>query len=257
MKELGKRVASGILGIFILVFIVNKGGYYLSFATLIISLIGLNEFYDAIRKLNKKPISLIGYLATLLFFGIQSSLIDFDFLFTALIITSLITFLFNKNLTFEDVALTILGVLYIPFLLFHISFLDNTKYIWLVFIISFGTDTFAYFVGTSIGKKRLCPEISPKKSVEGAIGGVLGSIFLTFIYAKFAGLDSIEKLIILSIIASIVSQFGDLIASKLKRSIGIKDYGNLIPGHGGVLDRFDSIILAAPVIYYYVYYILI
>jgi len=257
LKDLSKRVASGALGLLFLIFIVNKGGDILNVAILIVSLLGLHEFYDAIKKLGKTPIPIVGYFITFLIFISKFSSITFDFILTLLIVLTLIIFLFIKKMTIEDVALTIIGVLYIPFLLHHIALLDNTKYIWLIFIISFGTDTFAYFVGVSIGKKKLCPQISPKKSVEGAIGGILGSILLSYIYAIYMQIDDIAKILVLSFLASIISQFGDLIASKIKRSIGIKDYGKLMPGHGGILDRFDSIILAAPVIYYYVENILL
>jgi phosphatidate cytidylyltransferase len=160
----------------------------------------------------------------------------------------------KKNIDLGEVSLTVFGVLYIPFLLFHIYYLDKTDYIWLVFIIAFGTDTFAYVVGNLFGRHKLSPNLSPKKTIEGSIGGILGSMFLTIIYSIYIGNNISWHLILLSIVVSVMSQLGDLAASKIKRMAGIKDYGFIMPGHGGVLDRFDSIIICAPLVYYYVYY---
>jgi phosphatidate cytidylyltransferase len=119
---------------------------------------------------------------------------------------------------------------------------------------SWGCDVFAYFTGVLFGKHKLIPEISPKKTIEGSIGGIvfatLGFLLLGFIMSKTG--DASPNYIVLSvagILCSVVSQIGDLIASLIKREHGIKDYGNIFPGHGGVLDRFDSILAVAPVLY--------
>ncbi|MDD4725630.1 MAG: phosphatidate cytidylyltransferase [Tissierellia bacterium] len=256
MKDLGIRFFSALLGIILLIFIVNKGGLYLSISILLISLIGLWEFYNAMHKINLKPIRVIGYLATILFFisSLQYN-IQLSFIFTLTIILSLITLLFNRDVDIQSIGVTLLGIIYIPFLLFHVKSLEGTKYIWLIFIIAFGTDTCAYFAGNMFGKKKLSPEISPNKTVEGSIGGIFGSVILTLIYSVLVDISLISEVIILTLFTSIIAQIGDLIASKIKRITGIKDYGNLIPGHGGILDRFDSIILTAPVVYYFVEYL--
>ena len=129
---------------------------------------------------------------------------------------------------------------------------DGGQYIfWLVFIGAWITDTMAYFTGFLFGRHKLKPEISPKKTVEGAIGGTLfaGLAYMLYGYiiSHITGIDMhILMLFIAGIIAAVVAQFGDLIASVIKRQSGIKDYGNIFPGHGGVLDRFDSIIALAP-----------
>ncbi|MDD2446097.1 MAG: phosphatidate cytidylyltransferase [Tissierellia bacterium] len=256
MKDLGIRFFSALLGIILLIFIVNNGGLYLSISILLISLIGLWEFYNAMHKINLKPIRVIGYLATILFFisSLQYN-IQLSFIFTLTIILSLITLLFNRDVDIQSIGVTLLGIIYIPFLLFHVKSLEGTKYIWLIFIIAFGTDTCAYFAGNMFGKKKLSPEISPNKTVEGSIGGIFGSVILTLIYSVLVDISLISEVIILTLFTSIIAQIGDLIASKIKRITGIKDYGNLIPGHGGILDRFDSIILTAPVVYYFVEYL--
>ncbi|CAK7043239.1 phosphatidate cytidylyltransferase [Tissierella sp. P1] len=253
MKDLSKRFFSGLVGLILLIFIVSKGGYLLSFAVYIVSIIGLREFYKAIEKVNIKPIYLIGYLGvTGLFINIMLENKYLGLIITLLIITLLILFITNKNISIEDISITLLGIAYIPFLLFHIIYLDNSKYIWLVFIIAFGTDTFAYIAGNLFGKRKLCPKISPKKTIEGSIGGILGSTILLIIYSIYFNLNPMWKIILLSIVCSVIAQLGDLAASKIKRICGIKDYGSIMPGHGGVLDRFDSIIFTVPVIYYYI-----
>ena len=257
MKEFGKRLSTGIIGIILLILVVNKGGFYLSTSIFIISIIGLREFYRALNNLEIIPNELIGFLGTTaLFLANLTPGNSIDLVITFIIITLLITILFKKDINLADISATLLGILYVPFLIFHVSYLDGTKYIWLVFIIAFGTDTFAYIAGNLFGKRKLCPTISPKKTIEGSIGGVIGSLFLTIIFAIVMELNPLWKLMILSVLTSIISQLGDLIASKIKRMAKVKDYGFIMPGHGGILDRFDSIILAAPVIYYYVKYFL-
>lgn len=255
--EFIKRVATGIIGILLLILIVNKGGIYLSTSIFILSLIGLIEFYRAVHNTGLNPITYIGVVATFgFYFSTLVPEITINLILT-LITLLLLTHIFSNKITLEDVTITLVGIMYIPFMLFHIFYLDNTTAIWLVFIMSFGTDTFAYIFGNLLGKKKLCPNISPNKTIGGSIGGILGSILLTLAFAYYMDLNSYLNLSILAIIASVTSQMGDLIASKIKRLANIKDYGKIFPGHGGVLDRFDSIILTAPIIYYYVKYFLI
>lgn len=253
MKELATRSISGIIGLLLLTIIVLKGGFVLLLSIYLISIIGLREFYKAMENKDIVPIYVIGYLWTTgLFVNSLSIFNNLEIILTFAIIILLILTVIKKDKNIEDISITILGMFYIPFLLFHISNLDGNIYIWLIFIISFGTDTFAYISGNLFGKNKLCPKISPKKTVEGSIGGIIGSIILAIIFSIYFNLGPIWKIVILAIICSILSQLGDLVASKIKRSTGIKDYGNIMPGHGGVLDRFDSIIFTAPIIYYYV-----
>ena len=108
-----------------------------------------------------------------------------------------------------------------------------------------------YFIGMYFGRRKLAPTLSPKKTVEGSLGGILGSVFGCLLFYVIVHVGSIPHMLLMGIFGSILAQVGDLSASLLKRQIGIKDYGNLIPGHGGILDRFDSIIFTAPAIYYY------
>lgn len=133
--------------------------------------------------------------------------------------------------------------------------------IWLIPVSACFTDTFALFAGKFFGKRKLAPSVSPKKTVEGAIGGILGSVFMNLLYGLIVRCINPEievnflYLAILGFLCSLASQIGDLSMSLIKREAGIKDYGNFIPGHGGMLDRFDSIIFASPVVYIFVTYI--
>lgn len=138
--------------------------------------------------------------------------------------------------------------------------IDGIYFLIFSFFASWMTDIFAYFIGSKFGKHKLCPKISPKKSVEGAIGGIAGAVLLNVlllvVFQKFfgggAGFNYIV-VILLSIILSIVSMFGDLAASTIKRNFGIKDFGKLLPGHGGIMDRFDSALFVMPVLYSAIY----
>ena len=131
---------------------------------------------------------------------------------------------------------------------------DGEYLIWLIFIGAFLADTGAYFVGIFFGRHKLCPEISPKKTVEGAFGGVLGGVVFYIVYGlilKYAFNFSVRfaSLALMGVIISVISEIGDLSASIIKRHYGIKDYGTLFPGHGGILDRCDSVIMVAPAVY--------
>ena len=160
--------------------------------------------------------------------------------------------------TVKDIMITFFGICYITLFLSFIPLLhgvENGKYlIWFILIAAWGTDTCAYFVGCKFGKHKFS-QISPKKSIEGCIGGTLGSVIIALIYTifinKFAAINiSYIYISIIAAILSICSQLGDLSASSIKRTVGIKDFGNLIPGHGGMLDRIDSIIFIAPFAYF-------
>ena len=140
--------------------------------------------------------------------------------------------------------------------IYQIRMLDGGEFlVWLVFVSAWGSDVFAYCVGMLIGKHKAFPVLSPKKSWEGCIGGVAGAALVAVIYGAvlngaFHQEVSVALFAILGACGSVIAQIGDLAASAMKRNNEVKDYGKLIPGHGGVLDRFDSVIFVAPIIYY-------
>ncbi len=160
----------------------------------------------------------------------------------------------------EQIVSSVFAFLYAPVMLSFIYLTRSTEYgiymVWLILISSWVCDTCAYFVGVTIGKKKIFPILSPKKSLEGCIGGVLGSAIVGGLYAFFIVEKAIPDqrilwiVVFISAAGAIMSMVGDLAASAIKRNHNIKDYGKLIPGHGGIMDRFDSMIVTAPMIYF-------
>ena len=266
---LDKRVISALVALPLLfaVVIFNLNVFFVSLC--IITVIGLYEYFTAVASSNIKPMKnigiLMGILTLILIFNKNGFIIFVPFLtFVMLILLSIPVF--SKKYNFYGAGVTIIGILYIP-LFFGFIYLiraipDKGLYlVWFVFIASWFTDTFAYFAGRAFGKTKLCPDISPKKTVEGAVGGTIGSIVGCVIYGVLIDKMTVVHipvihLFIIGFVGAIISQIGDLAASSIKRNVGIKDYGKIMPGHGGVLDRFDSILFVAPIIYYYITYII-
>ncbi|HEY9062377.1 MAG TPA: phosphatidate cytidylyltransferase [Pseudobacteroides sp.] len=275
------RIISGIIGIALLFVVVFSGSFFVSASIFLLSLIGIYEFYNAVSNVGYKPIRLFGYLSCLpiLIVGLKTSNRFFtDYLdiiksanyvslalFLVMVFLFLIIIFFHEKFNIINISLTVFGMLYVPFLFSFVVMtrkLDNGfYYIWLIFIGAFATDTFAYFSGKFFGKRKILPVISPKKTFEGFVGGILGSMVLTSAFGLFINYlfkkDMGETIpyhhfIILGGINGIVSQIGDWGASAIKRFSRVKDYGNLMPGHGGVLDRFDSILFVAPTVYLYI-----
>lgn len=229
------------------------------------ALVAMNEYYHAVDLCGQKALGIMGYLATIVIsLGIYlapatSMTLVYVFVF-ALFVIMLAS---NKKVDFKHIAMLVMGLIYIPYALSHIIYIRNLEYgniyIWLVFIGSFITDSCAYFTGTAIGGKKLCPTISPKKTISGAIGGIVGcglffilfGVIINNFSASLLGGNRLDPglLFVLGLISAIASEIGDLVASMIKRQYEIKDFGTLLPGHGGILDRCDSIILVAPVVF--------
>ena len=243
------------------------GGIYLKYGIMILSLLGMHEFYKVIKEKNINAISAAGYLICVIYYITLGKDINFKLIFFILIITVFAIMcipVLDTDYNFIDVSATILGFLYVAIFFSFIVLVNNKVYgnylVWLIFISSWLCDTAAYYTGRAFGKKKLCPKVSPKKTVEGSIGGILGSaiacgIYGFVIYGKGIHI-SIYHFIIIGIACGVFCQFGDLSASSVKRYVGVKDYSNLIPGHGGILDRFDSILFASVIVYYYLTFIL-
>lgn len=248
MKDLKQRVITAVIGIALLLFILIKGGIVLKTAIAIISLEAARELYFAFKKINinLNMYSMIIGTLLLLLFSLYNISLEFSIIFV--LFSSFIFTLFSDKYSLEDTAYTTFSFIYGPYLLNLLSGLEN-RLLYLVFIIAFSTDTFAYFAGNLFGKHKLIPKVSPNKSVEGAIGGIIGCLLISLIYFYYLGLDVNILTVLFIIIASISGQVGDLIASKIKRVTGIKDYAKILPGHGGILDRFDSSILVIPFVY--------
>lgn len=257
----GKRLISGVILVILAMLIVGIGGDLLCLTTALISLIGLFELYR-VMKLEKRACAWIGYGMTILYYLLLWKW-DASDLFLWLVIgmmlwMALYVFTFPKYKT-DEIAICFFGVFYVSVLLSYLYrvriMTDGFYLVWLIVLSAWGCDTSAYCFGVTLGKHKLAPVLSPKKSIEGAIGGVFGAALLAFLYATVLG-DRMQGLgnpqltcTIACAVAAVISQIGDLAASAIKRDHNIKDYGTLIPGHGGVLDRFDSMLFTAPAIY--------
>ncbi|MEG2348459.1 MAG: phosphatidate cytidylyltransferase [Clostridia bacterium] len=230
-----------------------------------ISLIGIYEYNKAFKKAGYHPISWIGYLGCFAIFlmgGILNNadkMVLFRIAMPAVVIM-IFMYIILRNLktSVMDVMITGFSLMYIPFMFSFVKLIllmpHGRFLIWFVLMGAFASDVFAYVIGSKFGKRKLCPDISPKKTVEGSIAGIIGVIISYIILAVVANNMLAMNLNILIIvfagfITAIVGQFGDLSASAIKRFCNIKDFGTIMPGHGGILDRFDSILFVAPVVY--------
>lgn len=256
------RLLSGIVMLILAIILIVYGGNVLLISTMIISLIGMFELYRVL-KIEKTSLAIVSYAVTVLYYcNLCWNWISDPFM---LVMLFLIIMMFIYVLTYpkyeiKHIMAAFFGVFYVGVMLsyvYQIRELPNGFYLaFLIFLCSWGCDTCAYCVGVLIGKHKMSPLLSPKKSIEGAVGGVLGSALLTALYAYvFRNQMEIETsgIIIMAVIAGVaalISMVGDLTASAIKRNYDIKDYGNLIPGHGGIMDRFDSMMITAPIIYY-------
>lgn len=257
------RTASGIVLVLILLAAGLLGGEVLYVFTLVISLVGVYEMLGVVGLKN----SLLGcfaYIGTVLYYILirtyeteYTELLIIGYLMAVL---AVYVFTYPKYRT-EQVLHVFFSLVYAGILMSYIYLVRSTEdgivYIWLIFLCSWGCDTCAYLTGVTCGKHKMAPILSPKKSVEGGIGGVVGAVLLGALYGFLMRNNvSIEYPVLLCGIicgvGGLISMVGDLAASAVKRNYEIKDYGKLIPGHGGILDRFDSVLFTAPVIYYLV-----
>ncbi len=256
-----QRLLSGIVMVIVLVLTVGIGGYLLFGVALVVSLIGMSELYH-VEDVREKLIGFIGYAAAiayyiLLLLGRRQ---DFMALFILFLMAVMAVYVFTYPTYRSHQVMTVFfGLFYVAVMLSYIyqtrMLEDGSVVVWLIFLSSWGCDTCAYCVGMLIGKHKMTPRLSPKKSIEGAIGGIAGAALLGLLFAVVMnnlGLASasVPMYALICGVGAVIAQIGDLAASAIKRNHDIKDYGHLIPGHGGILDRFDSVIFTAPAIYY-------
>lgn len=249
------RLLSGIVLVAAALVLIITGGDVLLFSTLIISYIGMFELYRIFHVEKELP-GIVGYLAATVYY----CNLKWNFLpdLMVVVLGFLIVLMFAYVFTYpkyktEQMLAVFFGVFYVAVMLSYVyqtRMLTAGAYIvWLIFLCSWGCDTCAYCVGMLIGKHKMAPVLSPKKSIEGAVGGVAGATLLGVAYAAATQGPMVQYAVICAV-GALISMVGDLAASAIKRNQGIKDYGKLIPGHGGILDRFDSVIFTAPVIYF-------
>ncbi len=282
------RVVTGSILFALLVVILFLGPVVFGVTVFLIALIGISEFYNAVSNVGYKPVRIVGHISciTILLITINNISISgkgrgielinlfksINYLSIGLFVILFVMFLFiifnHEKYNVNDIALTVFGIFYVMFLFSFLVLTRNLNngvyYIWFVFIGAWGTDTPAYFAGRLFGKRKIIPSISPKKTVEGTIGGIVGCSLLTTGYAALLiswgvipAAVTVVPFIILGVINGVMSQIGDWGASAIKRHSNIKDYGSIFPGHGGILDRFDSILFVAPIVYFFFYLIII
>ena len=268
------RLASGIVLVIIALTAMGYGGAPLALILWAVSMVALRELTKALqcatfpKSLNALEIlgmaGVTFYYLALFFSGSSTLLLACIVgLFMAEMLVYVTAF---PKFTAQQVTAVIFSFLYAPVML---SFVYQTRacanglyMVWMILISSWGCDTCAYVVGMLIGKKKIFPQLSPKKSLEGCIGGVLGTIILGWLYGHFFvesifSVQAVSWLIaLICAVGAIMSMVGDLAASAIKRNHDIKDYGKLIPGHGGIMDRFDSVIVTAPMIYFLTFFLL-
>lgn len=259
-----KRVLTALVALPLLILFTCKASPTL-FAVLVVlfSGLGLHEFYSMTlpdRKIVGPAVAVLGALTPLLLYATP---LFFPAGLTAVTVILALVFLFTVNdlkKSAADFALTVSGLLYVPLLLGHLLLLrglnHGINWIFLLFVLVMSGDSAAYYTGRSLGRHKLYPLVSPNKSIEGALGGLAGSLLGSFIsrWTFFPELTAADCLLTAMIIGPL-GQCGDLFESLVKRSCGVKDSGFLVPGHGGILDRLDSILFAAPALYYYARYL--
>ena len=281
MKE---RIVFGAIGAVLAVSAFLFAGQTLVFVLIgIIALMALTEFLKAVSVFGDRQkliLTVLTYAFSLLIIGSvyrsgsaylaksYTGFAEYGYMLPVIIVYLIVAFvvmvLNHSKISFNDISVTFVGNIYITLSLMHIfliRILPNGKlYLWLPFIIAWLTDTFAYFSGVFFGKHKLIPSVSPKKTVEGALGGIIGAVITVAVYQlickNVAGLEpDYLKGVIMAVVCSVASQFGDLSASCIKREHGIKDFGSIMPGHGGVMDRFDSVIFISPIVFLIINYI--
>ncbi|MBR1736768.1 MAG: phosphatidate cytidylyltransferase, partial [Firmicutes bacterium] len=236
------RIISSVVGLPILLFFVIMGGLTMKIGLLFLSLVGLYELYHAVSGENK-AVHIFGYAAAIVYIlllGVPFE--NADVIFAALFILAMSSMVvMHKKINVKDAVYTVFGVIYVP-IMFGFLYLLREEHIYgqyiiyLPFFCAFGCDTGAYFAGRKFGKKKLIPDLSPKKTVEGAVGGTLSAMVLTAIYGFIIGKWFVGEntallcavFALIGLIGAIFSQFGDLTASAIKRTAGVKDYGKIM-----------------------------
>lgn len=262
------RLISGILLVILALITVGSGGYILAATLWLISMIAFQELclVCGIQENKKKQntLEIVGYIFISLYY-ICMAVLKNQQIMIMIAVMALIVFLMVYVFKFpkyhaSQIMSTYFAFIYAPVLFSFVYLTRELEYgvyfVWVIFISSWISDTCAYCVGMLLGKHKLAPVLSPKKSIEGSVGGIVGSAVVGALFGYFVAEQVIPEqqvtwiFALIGAIGSVVSQIGDLAASAIKRNYNIKDYGNLIPGHGGIMDRFDSVLVTAPMIYF-------
>ncbi|MBP1761020.1 MAG: phosphatidate cytidylyltransferase [Firmicutes bacterium] len=255
------RIISAVIGIPVLLFILYQGGLAWTALFVLLAVIALYEYLDMMRKDGHKPQFIIAYgLLFVMLFREQAAQYFLPLLMAVIMLMVLECVLMYPKFSLEDIAINFLGTFYIGFLF---SFAQQMLKIeqpffamLVVLLITWGSDIGGYLFGRLWGKNKMTPLLSPNKTWAGAAGGLILASVVAVAFGCFFPLDglTVGQILFMAVLGSAAAQLGDLFESGMKRYFGVKDSGNIIPGHGGVLDRFDSFMLVLPVIYYFIYF---
>lgn len=260
-----QRILTSAVGLVIFFAAIFAGEAVFSIAVILLASVALCEVLKAI-KCGKKISAVCAGVFALIFFGTLTGEEGVAQVVSIMLCMGAGVFLHTeynyKEIYSAGFLADFIALFFGALLRLRIEF--GTEAVFLVFLYAWGTDTGAYFAGKAFGRHKLIPKVSPKKTVEGAIGGILCSVLLSCVYLVFlkkttdiqtVGGAGFIGMSILAVAASVLSQIGDLTASVIKRDCGVKDFGNILPGHGGIMDRFDSVVFIAPmVLYFFVYF---
>lgn len=261
------RIVTALVGAAVLLGLTYVGGWYFAVFVLLLCLLAQHEVYGMMAHAGVRPFKAVGLVMGALLAG--RALIPMALPLALLLLLGLLAvvpFLSGEK-PLERLSGTVFGAVYPAALLAFLADLRLAEgvgigdlevfYLTLtVFLLIWATDTLAYYTGKAIGKHKLAPAVSPKKTWEGSIGGAVGAVGVA-VALKFTLIDFLAwpHTVVLALICGIISQLGDLAESRFKRAAGVKDSGTILPGHGGVLDRFDAMILAAPLVYLYLVHV--
>jgi phosphatidate cytidylyltransferase len=252
-------IASVVIGI-LLVAALLMGQTTTAVLAGIVCALAMYEYLNVVFHKKKIDLVLTIILGIIIYISVSYRPVIYSVVITFSVMSVFIYDILKKQYEINEIMHQIFSLIYIPLplgLVVNIFSIHNGYIlVWLIFLVACATDTMAYFIGISMGKKRLCPAISPKKSVEGALAGLVSGIAVSIlggiIFTKYFHLAApIWHYAVVGALGSTCSQFGDLSASLIKRKFNKKDFGNILPGHGGILDRIDSILFVIPIIYFY------
>ncbi|MHB1418371.1 MAG: phosphatidate cytidylyltransferase [Bacillota bacterium] len=251
---LKKRILTALGGIPLVVVINYVGGTTFAVVVALLSILGLGEFFRLIRHSEIEPQVFLGYVGGLFivvsaFPGVH---ISDSVVITAITLGFFLSALCIPRWSLTGSATSLMGVLYLGlfrYLIYLREMPGGFEVVLALFIFNWVADSGAYFSGKAFGRHLMAPRLSPKKTIEGAIGGVLASVAAALVMTLL-GLH-VPQLVVMALLVAVTGQAGDLVESAFKRSAGVKDAGGILPGHGGVLDRFDSLLISLPVVYYY------
>jgi phosphatidate cytidylyltransferase len=256
-----QRIITGVIAAILFVGFVLYGGWPFTIAVYILASIGL---YELIRMKRLSLLSVPALLTLILLWIIlvpSNALQTFELFWlskvelTFVVVLLLLSYtVVSKNtFTFDDASFLLMSTIYVAMGFYYLNEarMEGLRYIFYALFIIWATDSGAYFIGRSIGKRKLWPEISPNKTVEGSIGGILCAVVVALLYNIVQPIsETIWSLIGITVVVSIFGQIGDLVESAFKRHYGVKDSGTILPGHGGILDRFDSLLFVLPLLYF-------